>query len=57
MSLIKDNFVKSFIIFSFQYKLITFLNMCGNIKTTYDKLERVIISIKGKHNDTYEVFS
>jgi len=37
MLLIRDNFVKSLIIYFFNTKLITFLNMCETGKTTCNK--------------------
>lgn len=40
MSLIRDNFIKLFIIYVFNTKLTTFFNMYENDKTTYYKTRR-----------------
>jgi len=43
MRSLRDNFVKSLIISLFNSKLTTFLNIYENVKTTYSKLQRLLL--------------
>jgi len=54
MSLIINNFIKSFITYFCNIYLITFSNMLKNIKTTYNKIQKILFTTKtGDYKSIY----